>query len=145
MLTVKNFPWVSLTLLLVTYTILGWQLHAFHGPVFLWIVVVVADLLLAVALSTSGSQKKDSFARLFKSDGRAFFVAVIAAFLSVAIITWLHVFVHILVVIAVGTLFRLEAQTARISGRQSFWLMAILSLAGLGLGALVQKMMSGEV
>jgi hypothetical protein len=145
MLTVKNFPWVSLTLLLVTYTILGWQLYAFKGPVFLWIVVVVADLLLAVALSTSGSHKTDGFTLLFKSDSRAFFVAVTFAFFSVAIITWLHVFVHILVVIAAGTLVRLDAQTARLSSRQSFWFMAIFSLAGLGLGALAQKMMSGEV
>ena len=139
--TFKNLPWLSLTLLLVTYSILGWLLSAFKGPISLWIVVIGADLLLATALSSPWSQMKDGFARLLKSDTRAFFVAVILAFLSVVIITWLQVFVHILVVIAAGILVRLDTQTAGWNNRQSFWSLAIISLASLGLGAVGQTLL----
>lgn len=145
----KNFPWVSFTLLLVTHSIVGWQLStvldwkvsSINGFWLPWVAVVIADLLLAVALSTPWVEVKHDFAGLFKSDGRTFGVAVILAFLSVVIITWLHVFVHILVVVAAGTLFNLDAYTARWTHRQSFCLLVVISLIGLGIGALVQSAM----
>ena len=136
--TLKKFPWVSLALLLVTYSTLGWLLSAFHDPLVVWVTIVVGVLLLAAALSSPWSKIRDDFARLFKSDTRAFFVAVAGAFLTVAIISWLHIFAHALVVISANTLVRLDAQTAGLSERQVFWILAIVSLAGLGLGRIAQ-------
>jgi hypothetical protein len=138
--TLKKFPWVSLTLLLVTYSTLGWLLIAFHDPLIVWVIVVVGVLLLAAALSSPWSRIRDGLARLFKSDTRAFLVAVVAAFLSVVIITWLHIFAHALVTISAGTLVKLDAQTAGLTERQTFWLLSIVSLVGLGLGGVAQQM-----
>lgn len=140
--TSKKLPWVSLALLLVTYSTLGWLLSPFYDPWFVWVMVVVGVLLLAAWLSSPWAKITNTFARLFKSDTRAFFVIVLAAFLSVVIITWFHVFVQALVVVCASTLFKLDAQTARLSQRQTFWLMAILSLIGLGLGAVVHTLIS---
>lgn len=150
--SLKKLPLSSLILLLLTHGVLGWQLSAFmglgwatsnlfaaHSPIILvWLVVVVSDILLAMALSTPLAQRRNEFLNLFKTDTRAFVVAVILSFLSVLVITWLHVFVHILVVVAAATLVKLETQIAKWSYRHIFWLLTIASIIGLGLGALAQ-------
>lgn len=145
MLTFKNLPWVSLTLLFVTHTMLGWQLSDFLTPdihpgnsVAMWTLVVAGDILLATAVSSPLSHLRDGLARLVKSDTRAFLVAVIFAFLSVVVITWLHVFVHILVVLSAATLVRLDTQTTKWTIKQSFWTVIIFSLTGMGVGAAAQ-------
>ena len=138
MITLKGFPWVSLTILLATYSTLGWLLSAFHDPLIVWVAIGISILLLAAILSSPWSKIRDYFTHLFKSDTRTFLVAVIVALLSVAIVSWLHIFAHALVVISAGTLFRLDAQTSGLSERQEFWLLVIVSLLGLGLGGAAQ-------
>lgn len=138
----KKLPWVSLVLLLAAYSTLGWLLSAYHDPWFVWVITVISVLLLATSLSSPWSRIRNGLARLFKSDSRAFFVAVVAAFLSVAIVTWLHVFVQALLVISAGILFRLDAQTAGLSNRQTFWILVTVSLTGLLLGAAAQILIS---
>ncbi len=135
--TLKKLPWVSLTLLLITYSTLGWVLAAFDYPWLVWVMIVVVILLLAAFLSSPGTKFRDN-SRLFKLDTRTFFLVVATAFLSVIIIWRLHIFVHALVTISAAILVRLEAQEARLSDRQTFWILAIISLAGLGLGAAAQ-------
>jgi hypothetical protein len=138
--TLKKFPWVSLALLLVAYTALGWLLSDFHNPLVVWVIIVTGVLLLAAALSSPWSKIRDGLARFFKSDTRAFLFAVASAFLSVVFFTWFHLFAHALVVISAGTLVRLDAQTTGLSERQVFWLLAIVSLIGLGLGGVAQRL-----
>lgn len=135
----NKLPWTSAVLLLVTYITLGWLLSAFHYPLFVWVTIAVGVLLLSASLSSPWSKLRNDFTRLFKSDTRAFLVAVVAAFVSVLIITWLHIFVHALVVISAGTLVRLDAQAAGLSQSQTFWLLTIVSLVGLGLGGVAQQ------
>ena len=136
--TLKKFPWVSLTLLLVTYIILGWLLSAFHGPWFVWVTVAVGVFLLAAWLSSPWSEIRGFLAPLFRTDTRAFVIATVFAFLSVVIVTWVNIFFHILVVLSAGTLVKLDSQTCGLSPRQTFWIMGSVSLAGLGLGWVVQ-------
>ena len=136
--TLRKLPWVSIALLLVTYSTLGWLLSALHDPLFVWVIIVVGVLLLAARLSAPWSKIRDQFAWLFKSDARALSVAVATAFLTVVIISWLHIFAHALVIISANTLVRLDAQTAGLSERQVFWILAIMSLAGLALGGVAQ-------
>lgn len=133
--SLKKFPWVSLALLLVTYSTLGWLLSDFDDPWFVWAIVVIGVFLIAASLSSPWSNIRNGFAGLFKSDTRAFLFTVVAAFLTVLITTWFHLFAHALVVISACTLFRLDSQTANLSQAQVFWISTIVSLAGLGLGA----------
>lgn len=153
----SKIPLASLTLLLVTHAIFGWQLYAFmglglrtsnlfaaHSPTILvWVVIIIADVLLAMALSTPWTGRREQFVSLFKNDYRTFLVAVILAFLCVVIITWMYIFVHILVVVSAGMLVRIDAQTARWSCRGIFWLVAIASILGLGLGIAAQLLLPG--
>lgn len=154
----SKIPLVSLTLLLITHAIFGWQLYAFMGlglpthnrlaappTILVWVVVIIANLLLARALSTPWTQRRTKFIDLFKTDARALLFAVILAFFSVVIITWLHTFVHILVVISASILVRIDYQTARWSCKSIFWLLAIASIVGLGLGVVAQLLIPGSV
>lgn len=140
MLTLKEVPWVSLVLLLVAYSTLGWLLSALHDPSVVWGIIVIGVLLLAAALSSPWSKIRDSLAPFFISDTKAFLFAVVAALLIVAIISWFHVSTHAMVVISAGILVKLDAQTNRLSQRQVFWLLAIVSLIGLGLGGIAQHL-----
>lgn len=154
----KNFPLVALTLLVVTHGILGWELSAVIGPfwavpfsfashsptILVWVVVVVADLLLAQALSSSWLQRRKEFISLFKTDTRTFWIAVVLAFLSAVIITWIYIFVHIFVVIAASMLVRLETQRVRWINKHIFWSLAIASIVGLGLGTVAQSVLGAR-
>lgn len=135
--TLKKLPWVSLALLLITYSTLGWQISASHNPWLVWIIIIAGALVVAALLS-SPSATFTNGSSFLKSDTRSFLVLIAAAFLSVVVIWRLHIFAHALVTVSSGTLFRLDAQKAGLSNRQTFWIMALGSLAGLGLGAAVQ-------
>lgn len=141
-ITLKKLPWGSLALLLVTYSTLGWLLSAFKDPWFVWVIIIIGVLLLAGSLSSPWSKIRDDFARLFKSDNRAFFVAVVAAFLTVVIVSWLHVFAHAFVVTSAVLLVRLDVQTAGFTESQAFWILTIVSLVGLGLGGLAHQILT---
>lgn len=93
---------------------------------------------MVAALLSSPSTKLTNNSGFFKSDTRSFFFLVAGAFLSVIIIWQLHIFAHALVTISSGILFKLDAQKAGLSNKKAFWIIAIVSLAGLGLGAVVQ-------
>ena len=134
----EKLPWISFALLLVTYIILGWLLSALHERWFVWLMVVVVVLLVIAALSTPWSNIRDGLTGLLKSDTRIFFSAIAIASLSFAIVCMLHIFAYALIVIAVNILARLDAQTSGLSARQAFVILAIVSLAGLELGAIAQ-------
>jgi hypothetical protein len=131
----KKSPWISLTLLLATYGIIGWQLSVLDSQWILWTFAAAATMLVAVAVSSPWSKVRDGLASCFTSDAKAFSIAVILAFFSAVMITWLHIVVHFFVVFSASLLVRLDVQAARWSSRQSFWLIAIASLVSLALGA----------
>lgn len=145
MTSLRKPPWLSLGLLLITYSTLGWLLSAYSNSWWPWAITVVGVLLLAKAMSSPWAIVRDGFVQLFKSDSRTFLVAVVIALLTVVIITWLHIFTHALVVISSGILVRLDTQSAGLSEPQVFVLMLVGALLGIGLGALVHIFMGVEV
>jgi len=131
----KKLPWVSLLILLVTYTIFGWLLTAIHNdPWVIWLAAAATVLLIAAALTSALPVVKDLVGFTLKSDLRAFTVVTVAAFLTVFIVTWFSEFTHALILMSAESLARLELQTSRFTQWQAFWILSIVSLAGLGLG-----------
>lgn len=139
--TWKNFPWVSLTLLLFADYTLGWWLSAFREPWYIVVVVAGGILLLNTSLYLPGSKSRNNYMRLVKSDTRASSAAVAIAFLLVVIITWLHAFIHALLVIAASSILcTLDARKFGLSEAQTFGLLSVVSLGGLGLGGMTQQL-----
>ncbi|PIG91988.1 hypothetical protein [Gloeocapsopsis sp. IPPAS B-1203] len=133
-----KIPWLSFTLLLLTYITFGWLLEAFNDPIAAWVVAIACIFFLSTLLASPWSQLKNDLGLLFKSDTRAFFVAVVGAFLTVLIISWFHIFAHGLVAVSSATLFRLDAQRAGWSEMQIFWILTAVSIVGLVIGGVAQ-------
>lgn len=140
MLLVKRLPWLSLLLLVLTYGVFGWLIAASDKSWMLWLMGAGYTLLIASALTAPWALLKGFYASFLESDSRAFVSVIVGAFLAVIIITWLGVFVRILVLISASALARLDLQTAGYNKWQAFGLLLVVALAGFGLGILTKQM-----
>lgn len=108
----KRVPWVSLALVLLSYSALGWVISETRAPKFVWVVTVVAILLLIVTLTTPGSKMTYYYNILFQSNIRSFCVAILAAFLFFIMLAWFRVFLDTLLIISATILVRIDFQIA---------------------------------
>jgi len=136
----KRVPWVSLALVLLSYSALGWVISETRASIFVWLVTVVAILLLIVTLTTPWSKVTNYYTILFKSNIRSFCVAVLAAFLFFIMLAWFRVFLDTLLIISSTILVRIDFQIAGLREGLAFCTTSIFSLAGLALGALIYKL-----
>ncbi|MBG1263407.1 hypothetical protein [Nostoc commune] len=136
----QRVPWVSLALVLLSYSTLGWVIAETLAPVSVWVATVVAILLLIVTLTIPWMKMKYYFSILLKSNTRSFAVAVLAAFLFFIMIAWFRVFLDTLLIVSATILVKIDFQTAGIREGLAFWIASTFSLIGLGLGALIYKL-----
>lgn len=130
---VKKLPWASLALLLLTYGVFGWLFAAdVSKKVLLWETALV--LLIALGLTAGMAALKRFISALLKSDFSAFITIVVVSFVAVVILRWIVISIRILVLVSAGALVRLDLQTSGYSQLQSFLILAFVSLAGFGLG-----------
>ncbi|MBW4648587.1 MAG: hypothetical protein KME06_07780 [Kastovskya adunca ATA6-11-RM4] len=139
---IKNLPRFSLILLLFTYSIFGWLLSAVEVSPWTWLMGAVYVLLIASALTAPLTLMKSVFGAWLESDTRAFLSIVVGALISVIILNWFEVFMRILVLIAASTLARLDMQTAGYKEWPAFWVLAIVSIAGFGLGIVLHQLVN---
>lgn len=139
--TWKKLPWVSLALLLLAHYALGWWLSAFREPWYTLVIIAGVILLLNTSFYLPGSKSRNNYMRLFKRDTKAPLIAGATAFLLAVIIIWLHTFIEaLLLILASNILCTLDARGAGLSEAQTFCLLSIVSLAGLGAGGLAQQL-----
>ncbi len=136
----KRVPWVSLALVLISYSTLGWVISETRAPLFVWLVTVVAILLLVVTLTIPWLKMTYYLNVLFKSNTRSFGVAVLAAFLFFVMIAWFRVFLDTLLIISATILVRIDFQMAGLREGLAFWTTSTFSLTGLALGALIHQL-----
>ncbi|MEH2244654.1 hypothetical protein [Nostoc sp.] len=141
----KRVPWMSLALVLLCYSALGWVISETHAPLFVWLVTVVAILLLIVTLTAPWSKMTYSYSALLKSNTRTFGVAVLAAFLFFIMIAWFGVFLDTLLIISATILVRIDFQRAGLREGLAFLTTSIFSLGGLALGALIYKLIYSQI
>jgi hypothetical protein len=135
----KRNSWLSLTLLFVTYFILGWKLSEFDIPPHLtWFFAIAAILVLAIALSFPLKETKKWLMRWISSDAGAFISIIVGAFLAVIVVTWMHLFVTVLVLTSAGALARLDIQLFGHQRWRTFAILATISLTGVGLGGAIE-------
>ncbi|QHG18249.1 hypothetical protein [Nostoc sp. ATCC 53789] len=141
----KRVPWVSLALVLLSYSTLGWVISETHAPLFVWVLTVVAILLLIVTLTTPWPKMTYYLRILLKSNVRSFGVAVLAAFLFFLMIAWFRVFLDTLLIISATILVRIDFQRAGLREGLAFFTASIFSFAGLALGALIYELIYSHV
>ena len=136
----QRVPWVSLALVLLSYSTLGWVISETHASVSVWLAAVVAILLLIVMLTIPWRKMTYYFSILLKSNTRSFAVAVLAAFLFFIMIAWFRLFLDTLLIVSATILVRIDFQTAGLREGLAFWTTSTFSLTGLALGALIYKL-----
>ncbi|MEH2349972.1 MAG: hypothetical protein V7K55_18645 [Nostoc sp.] len=141
----KRVPWVSLALVLLSYSTLGWVISETHAPLFVWVQTVVGILLLIVTLTTPWPKMTYYLNTLLKSNVRSFGVAVLAAFLFFIMIAWFGVFLDTLLIISATILVRIDFQKAGLRQGLAFLTTSIFSLIGLALGALIYKLIYSQI
>jgi hypothetical protein len=139
MSTTKGLPLLSLLLIVLTYGSLGWTVSQFQFPTYVWALVATAILFLVALLTHSWSAIAKYFNFIFKSNTRAFAIAVVGAFVVFLIITWFRVFLDTLLVVAATILMRIDLQTAGLREGKIFLIVSFLAALGFALGALIHK------
>ena len=147
MLFVNKLPLASLSLLLFSYCVFGWLVASdaqrndlttvadLSGV--LWIDGAII-LLLALSLAAPFKIIQKFYTSWMKSDTKAFFAVIFGAFLAVVILHWIDTFAHILVLLSVGAIVRLDLQTMGYGKWQSFGILVFVSVIGFGLGIILK-------
>ena len=134
MLSLKKLPKLSLMLLLVTYTTLGWILSASKSPWYIVLLAAALVLLLAETLAAPFSKIRKIILRSLSSDINAFIIVLVLSFLAAAIVVWIDIVVRVLVLVSAGLLARLDLYRAGLGQWQAFWILTVISLIGFALG-----------
>ncbi|MEH2435866.1 MAG: hypothetical protein V7K25_16715 [Nostoc sp.] len=136
----QRVPWVSLALVLLSYSTLGWVISETRASMSVWVATVVAILLLIVTLTIPWTKMTYYFSILLKSNTRSFAVAVLAAFLFFIMIAWFRVFLDTLLIVSATILVKIDFQAAGLREGLAFWTASTFSLTGLALGALIYRL-----
>ncbi|MGD1808071.1 hypothetical protein ACP6PL_21920 [Dapis sp. BLCC M126] len=132
----KPIPLVSFSLLLISYSILGWSLANAQVSLVLYLVVIAGIFLLDTILTFRLLDLK-AIVPWFQSDIFTFLSAIFIAFLFVVFIRWINIFVHGLVLVSAGILGKLETQVYGLKKWQSFGILLIISEGGFALGSVL--------
>ncbi|MDJ0556464.1 MAG: hypothetical protein QNJ68_18890 [Microcoleaceae cyanobacterium MO_207.B10] len=131
----KLIPILSLALLFLSYTILGWTLATSDASLFIYCLVIAAIILLDSVLTVPLPSFKRLVIPWFKSDICTFIFIIFSAFLFVVFIRWIHILMNALVLISPAILTRLDLQTTYgLKRLLCFLILVIISEASLGFG-----------
>jgi hypothetical protein len=133
----KKIPWFSLTLILLSYSTLGWIILEEKAPWYVRLITAVT-ILLSLILLTNPWLKLDDYSHIFfKSNARTFLVAILAAFLFFLMIAWFRVFLDTLLILSATILAKIDFQAVGLKPALAFGCISFCSLLGLGIGALI--------
>lgn len=129
----KKLPWVSLLLVVIAYTLFGW-----NSAVSQYNWVEGATLVLGIALFLIAPVQliKICFSRWLASDARAFISIIILSFLTVVVLTWLSVFAQFFILLSAGILARFDLQTAGYGPWKAFGILVVISSLSFAFGML---------
>ncbi|MBE9211589.1 hypothetical protein IQ247_02470 [Plectonema cf. radiosum LEGE 06105] len=137
---IKRLPWLSLGLVLLTYSVFGWILSQEKLSILLWVLIIIGGLFLIAALTTPWSKTTKYFRFLFNTKLKTFGLAVLGAFLFFLIFARFRIFLNILLMFSATLLVRLDLQIARFKQIQAFCFTSAFSIAGLMLGLLLHQL-----
>jgi hypothetical protein len=131
---VKKIPWLSLILLLASYSTFSWFLYRSTVTWIVWLAVLVLALLQALLLTALSEGFRRFMGNWLKSDVGYFTMIILAAFSVVIALVWVHVFEYVLMVFAAEILARMDLQNAGYTRFQALAILTVLSLCGLAVG-----------
>ena len=128
---IQKLPWVSLTLVFVTYSVFGWILSQENLPEFVWLLIVISVLILVAAITTPWSKAVKYVRVLFNTKLKSFGFAVLGAFVFFLIFAEFRIFLDITLIISATILVRLDFHLAGAKETQAFLFTSAFSIAVL--------------
>lgn len=130
----RQFPWISFLLLLLACAVFGWVLSTVTEALNVWIIAGSLLLVMDMGLTAPVTLIEVFFGTWLTSDKRAFLTVLVLAFGLVFAITWIHLFARVLVLLAAGTLFRLDLQRAKFQRWQALTILLLTCVIGYAIG-----------
>jgi hypothetical protein len=133
----KKIPWFSLTLVLLSYSTLGWMIFEEKVHWYVWAITVATIILSLIFVTNPWLKINDYPSVLLKSNAKTFGVSILAAFLFFLMIAWFRVFLDTLLILCATILAKIDFQAVAIKPKLAFVCTSVFSILGLGLGALI--------
>ena len=154
----KKFPWLSLSLLILTYGVFGWLVtdSSIHWSswfaqqekawglslqdefinIAIHLFAILSIVLIAIVLTAPVAIMTGLFEYWLKSDVKAFLLMLGWSFTFVVLLRWIDYFARFLVLLCALILARLGLQAAGYNEWQTFVIVTFVSLSGFALGVL---------
>ena len=121
-------------LLLLACGVFGWILSTATEALKIWILAGSFLLLMDMGLTAPLTLIEVFFGTWLTSDKRAFLTVLVLSFGFVFAITWISIFARVLVLLAAGTLFRLDLQRAKFRRWQALTILLFTCAIGYAIG-----------
>lgn len=150
-----GFPYFALVLMLLTYTLFGWQWFErgylwhqqwqehwhqqwgwSHFFIVFWSLIALMNLGVIGTMTAPLAFVRRGMLKLFESDTRSFILALGFSFFAIFLVVYLNITLEWMVLLAALMLARLELQDHHCNEWIAFWLLAIVAMMGLGLGGI---------
>lgn len=125
-----QFPWVSFFLLFLACTLFGWVASTVSEATPVLILLGSFLLLMDMGLTAPITLIEILFGSWLTSDKRAFLTVLVLAFGFAIFLTWIHIFARLLVLLAAGTLFRLDLQRTQFTRWQALTILLLTCIIG---------------
>jgi hypothetical protein len=125
---------LSLPMLLTVYASLGWLVEDWHVSRNSLLLLLLVTLIVNIIAIYPYQLIEVFFVGVFGADSRSLFLVLAAATLMVAIITWLPIVYYVLLILIATMLLSLDFYELQYNHWQSFLLLMVCQMVGLGLG-----------
>ncbi len=134
---------MSLGLTFLTHAVAGWQVASWDSSWSAWLMVAILILLVTWGLTTPFNFFNNFFSRWLQSDAQTLvsFSFLILVVIGVLLLTWIFLFVKVLLMICAGILASLSLQEVGYKKWRSFLLLTLLSWAGYSVGLVSYQLM----
>jgi len=136
---IRAFPWLSLGLLLVSYSTFSWYLYNSTTSWIIWVTVIAFSILQALLLTTFADGLRSIIDAWLQSDIGYFTTVIVGALLLAFALIWINILGYILVLLASEMLARLDLQRIGCNRIQSLFLLTGVSLLGLYFGHIISQ------
>lgn len=140
--SIKRIPWLSFGLLLLAYSTFSWFLYSLTVSWVVWALVIAFALVQALLLTAFADSFRTVIDNWLRSDLGYFASVVIGALFVAFAFVWIRVFSYVLVLVAAEMLARLDLQNAGFNRVQSLLLLTLVSLVGLALGQVANRLIA---
>lgn len=139
-----KFPWLSFFLLLLACIVFGWILSTATQAFRIWIIAGSFLLLMDMGLTAPITLIEIFFGSWLSTDKRAFLTVLVLSLGLVIILTWIEIFARVTVLLAAGTLFRLDLQQAKFRRWQALTILLLTCIIGYSMGIFTHEKLTSD-